>query len=42
MWELHAQGAPSFFTVDMALADMKRRDKTTHSAVCFKCVELFL
>lgn len=42
MWKFHAQGAPSFLTVDMVIADMKRRDSSTHSAVCFRCVELFL
>lgn len=37
-----AMGMSSDFTVDMALADMRSKDPTPYSAVCDKCVELFL
>lgn len=33
---------PGNVTADMVLADMRRDDHTEYSAVCDKCVELFL
>lgn len=42
MPKLRLMDAPSYFTVDMALVDMRSKDHTPYSAVCDKCVELFL
>lgn len=42
MPKLRAMGAPSYFTVDVALANMRSKDKTPYSAVCDGCVKLFL
>jgi len=42
MPKLRLMGAPSYLTVDTALADMRSKDHTPYSAVCDKCVEFFL
>jgi hypothetical protein len=41
MPRLRAKVAPSYITVDMALAEMRSKDKTSDSIVCGVCLGLF-